>query len=350
MRYQELPGTGLQVSRCCLGTMTWGSQNTEEEGFAQMDLAVERGVNFFDTAELYPVPPREEWWARTEEIIGRWFKARTGMREKIVLATKMAGPAADQTWREAGSGRFTAPKLKEALDGSCRRLGTDVIDLYQLHWPERRVNIFGRLGWTAPASGEEDEATPLAEALAALEDLRKAGRIRAFGVSNETPWGMMELLRLAEKTGAGRIASVQNPYSLLNRSFEVGLAEVAWREGAGLLAYAPLAAGVLSGKYLDGKRPEGARFTLFPQSSRYFAPSGEAAVKAYAGLAAEHGLEPATLAHAFVYSRPFLLASIIGATNLEQLKTAIAAEEVELSEEVLSALEELHHAHTYPCP
>ncbi|MDA7981167.1 MAG: aldo/keto reductase [Alphaproteobacteria bacterium] len=346
MEYRALGTTEIKVSRCCLGTMTWGSQNSRDEAFEQMDYAVERGVNFFDTAEIYPVPPREEWANATETIIGEWLRARPGMREKIIIATKIGGPHV--AWLRGDRPPFNKKDIRDALDASCKRLGVETIDLYQLHWPERHVNIFGRLAWTVPAG--EERTTPFEETLSAFAELQKEGRVRAVGVSNETPWGVMRFLEHAEKAGLPRMASIQNPYSLLNRSFEVGLAEVAFRERCGLLAYAPFAAGVLSGKYLDGAKPKGARFVLYPQASRYFSASGEAAVRAWIDLAKRHEMDIATLAHAFVYSRPFLTSSIIGATRMDQLKAAIDAEAVTLSDELLAEIEEVHNAHTYPCP
>ncbi|MGR4000907.1 MAG: aldo/keto reductase [Alphaproteobacteria bacterium] len=349
MQYKSLGNSDIKVSRCCLGTMTWGSQNTQEEAFQQMDFAVERGVNFFDTAELYPVPPREEWYSKTETIIGNWFKKHPEKRQKIILATKIGGRGLP--WLREGRSSFTADNLRSALDASCKRLHTDTIDLYQLHWPERNVNIFGRLAWT-PAE-EPDDLTPISDTLNALAKLQSEGRIRTIGLSNETPWGVMRFLEVAAKVGAPRIVSIQNPYNLLNRSFEVGLAEIATREQCGLLAYAPFAAGVLSGKYLDGAKPKGARFTQYPQHARYFSKSSdvaEAAVRAWVNLAKKHNMNPATLAHAFVYSRPFLTASIVGATQLKQLEYAIDAEAVELSSEILEEIEVIHNQHTYPCP
>ena len=346
MQYRPLGRTGMNVSAICLGTMTWGTQNTEAEGHEQMDYALERGINFFDAAEMYPTPYSEETHGDTERIIGSWFKSR-GTRDKVVLATKALGPA--QRFSEVRGGpRFTKHQLTEAVDASLARLQTDTIDLYQLHWPERPANYFGKLGFDLP--GDDGSWTPLEDTLAALEDLVQAGKLRAVGVSNETPWGAMRYLTLSEQGKGPRVASIQNPYSLLNRSFEAGNAEVAVREDCGLLAYAPLGAGTLTGKYLHGAHPSGARLTLYPQNSRYRKPQGEKAVAAYVDLAKRHGLDPAQMAIAYVVSRPFVTAAIIGATKMEQLKANIDAIDLTLSEEVLEEIETIHKVYTYPCP
>lgn len=347
MELRRLGRTDLDVSLVCLGTMTWGEQNSLEDGLAQMDYALDRGVFFWDTAEMYPIAPRRETYGRTEEIIGEWFATRK-KREQVVLATKAVGPGSRFAHVRDGKPRFNRQHLTQAVEDSLRRLQTDYIDLYQLHWPERSVNTFGKLGYLPDP--EEDAWTPLEEVLEVLGDIAKSGKIRHIGLSNETAWGVMKFVQLADRGLGPRVASIQNPYSLLNRSFEVGLAEVAHREQVGLLAYAPNAAGTLSGKYLDGQRPPGARMTVFPQNRRYFTPQGEAATRRYVALAREHDLDPSQMAHAFVLSRPFLTASIVGATTLEQLKVAIDATEVRLSPEVLAAIEEIHADHTYPCP
>ncbi|MDH3871753.1 MAG: aldo/keto reductase, partial [Gammaproteobacteria bacterium] len=274
MQYRKLGNTGIDVSAICLGTMTWGEQNTQAEAFEQMDYALAHGVNFFDTAELYSIPPKSDTYGRTEEIIGNWLR-KSGNRNRIILASKIAGPGPG--WVDHirnGRTRFNRGQLQEALDGSLRRLQTDCIDLYQLHWPERDTNFFGQLGFTP---GQLDEFTPIAETLAALNDFVQAGKIRHIGLSNETPWGIMRFIQVAEGLGLPRVVTVQNPYSLLNRSYEVGAAEVSWREHCGLLAYSPLGFGVLSGKYLNGARPAGARLTLFPDYTRYSSPAAEAA-------------------------------------------------------------------------
>ncbi|CAE7849264.1 tas [Symbiodinium necroappetens] len=326
--------------------MTWGTQNSQDEGFAQMDLAVERGVNFFDAAEMYPVPPSAETYGRTEEIIGNWLQSRK-CRDKIVLATKVVGPGPRFPYIRDGACRLDRANIERAIDDSLRRLKTDYVDLYQLHWPDRATNTFGRLGYRPAA---EEESVPLEETLGVLADLVAAGKVRHVGLSNETAWGAMTFLKLAEQGRGPRMVSIQNPYSLLNRSFEVGLAEVALREDCGLLAYAPIAAGVLSGKYLDGAQPAGARLTLYPQNDRYKTPAAEPAVRAYVDLARRHGLKPEVLAGAFVLRQPFTTASIVGATSLAQLETQLAALDVQLSEDLLAELEAIHARHTIPCP
>ena len=346
MQYRRLGRTDLQVSAIGLGTMTWGEQNTESEAHRQMDLALDHGVTFWDAAEMYPVPPRAETYGRTEEMIGRWLK-RHGRRDRLILASKVAGPDERLTYIRDGKPRLDRRHIEAALEASLRRLRTDHIDLYQLHWPDRDTNIFGRLGYEEDG---ETESVPLEETLDALAGLVRSGKVRAVGLSNETAWGAMRFLALAEGGRGPRMVSIQNPYSLLNRSFEVGLAEVALREQCGLLAYSPLAMGVLSGKYLGGAEPPGARLSIYPQFQRYRGPQAEAAAAAYVALARDHGLDPAQMALAFVTSRPFVTSTIIGATGLEQLATNIASVDVTLSKEVLDGIEAIHHVYTYPCP
>jgi aryl-alcohol dehydrogenase-like predicted oxidoreductase len=346
MEYRPLARTGLDVSLICLGTMTWGEQNTEAEAFAQMDLALERGVTFWDTAELYPVPPRAETAGRTEEHIGRWFKAR-GMRDRVILATKVKGRS-NALPHQAGLNRDLSPaQVLRALDESLHRLQTDYIDLYQLHWPDRSTNCFGQLGYSHVA---DEASVPLRETLSALAEAVQAGKIRHVGLSNETPWGVLECLRLAEQHGLPRTVSIQNPYSLLNRTFEVGLAEIALREQVGLLAYSPLAFGVLSGKYLDGARPAGARLTRYGQFARYLGERSQHATAAYVDIARRHGLDPAQMALAFVNRQPFVTSNIIGATTLEQLAHNIASVHVQLSAEVLREIEAVHQGNPNPAP
>lgn len=345
MEYRKLGRTGLDVSLICLGTMTWGEQNTEAEGFAQMDLALDQGVNFWDTAELYPVPPRAETGGRTEEIIGRWFTSRKA-RDKVILATKVKGRS-NALPHQKGAGRdLSRAQVLKAVDGSLKRLQTDYIDLYQLHWPDRSTNCFGQLGYRHNA---DDVHVPLQETLSALDEAVKAGKIRHIGLSNETPWGVMECLRLAGQ-GLPRVESIQNPYSLLNRTFEVGLAEMAIREDVGLLAYSPLAFGVLSGKYLDGQKPAGARLTLFSQFTRYLGARSQAATAQYVAIAREHGLDPSQMALAFVNQQPFVTSNIIGATTLEQLQVNIDSVKVHLSDEVMRAIDAVHHDNPNPAP
>ncbi|MGM0784748.1 MAG: NADP(H)-dependent aldo-keto reductase [Pseudomonadota bacterium] len=343
MQTRPLGNTGIEVSRLCLGTMTFGEQNSESEAHEQLDRAVAFGINFIDTAEMYPVPPRPETQGRTEAYIGSWLKTRTS-RDDVIIATKAAGPGLDHI---RSGPRLTRKHLHQAIDDSLARLQTDYVDLYQLHWPDRRSNFFGRLGYV---HDEEEDATPLEETLSALKELVDAGKVRAIGLSNETPWGVMRCLQLADSLGVPRVASVQNPYNLLNRSFEVGLAEIAHREGVGLLAYSPLGFGVLSGKYLDGARPSNARLTLFERFQRYTAPRAEEATRAYVAIAREHGLDPAQMALAFVNSRPFLTSNIIGATNMEQLESNLESEFLKLDDDVLEAIEDVHARLSNPCP
>ncbi|HTO80713.1 MAG TPA: NADP(H)-dependent aldo-keto reductase [Methylomirabilota bacterium] len=345
MQYRRLGRSDIRVSAICLGTMTWGEQNTEAEGFAQMDYALDRGVNFWDVAEMYPVPPRKETYGRTETIIGNWFASRK-RRDKVVLATKVAGPDERLTYIRDGKPRLNKAHIDAAVDASLKRLRTDYIDLYQLHWAERTTNAFGRLAYEPP---KREDGTPLEETLAALADLVKAGKVRHVGLSNESAWGAMRYLALADAGKGPRMVSIQNAYGLLNRSFEVGLAEVAHREDCGLLAYSPLGMGMLSGKYLAGD-PPGARLTLFKVFKRYRTPGGVAATEAYVKLAREHGLDPAQMALAFINSRPFVTANIIGATTLDQLQANIASIDLTLPPAVLDGIEAIHRQYTYPCP
>jgi aryl-alcohol dehydrogenase-like predicted oxidoreductase len=344
MEKRKLGNTDIEVSVICLGTMTWGEQNTEAEAHSQLDHALERGVNFIDTAELYPVPPMAETRGRTESIIGTWLK-RTGRRDRVVLASKVSGPGEWVNYIRGGP-RLDRTHMTEALDDSLRRLNTDYLDLYQVHWPARPTNFFGNLGYTHE---EDPDATPIEETLEVLDEFVRQGKVRHVGVSNETPWGVMEYLRLARERDWPRIVSIQNPYNLLNRSFEVGLAEMAIREHVGLMAYSPMGFGVLSGKYLEST-PANARITLFPRFARYSNAHGVEATRAYVELARAHGLSPAQMALAFVNSRPFLTSTIIGATSMAQLEEDIASADVELNDEVLQAIEHIHIGHPNPCP
>ncbi|MBB3232994.1 NADP(H)-dependent aldo-keto reductase [Halomonas stenophila] len=343
MQTRPLGTTGIDVSRLCLGTMTFGEQNTEAEAHEQLDRAVAFGINFIDTAEMYPVPSKAETQGRTEAYIGSWLKAR-GSRDDVIIATKASGPGLEHV---RGGPRLTREHLHQAIDDSLARLQTDYVDLYQLHWPDRRTNFFGQLGYQ---HDDEEDATDLEESLSALQELVQAGKVRAVGLSNETPWGVMRSLQLAETLGLPRVASVQNPYSLLNRTFEVGLAEIAHRESLGLLAYSPLAFGKLSGKYLDGARPANARLTLFERFQRYNTPLADEATRAYVDLAREHGLDPAQMALAFVNSRRFLTSNIIGATTMEQLESDLASESLRLEDDVIDAIEAIHQRYPNPCP
>jgi aryl-alcohol dehydrogenase-like predicted oxidoreductase len=346
MQYRKLGRTDLNVSALCLGTMTWGEQNTEAEGFAQIERAKQAGINFIDTAEMYPVPPRPETYASTERVIGNWFK-RQGDRADWVLASKIAGPGNGISHIRDGNLKFNREHIVAALDASLARLQTDYLDLYQLHWPERSTNFFGKLGYQHT---QDELETPLQETLQVLEEQVKAGKIRHIGLSNETPWGTMKFLQLADSLGLPRAASIQNPYNLLNRSFEVGLAEVAIREQCGLLAYSPMAFGMLSGKFENGARPANARLTLFSRFTRYANPQSVAACSRYVALAREHGLDPAQMALAFVTAQPFVTSNIIGATSLEQLDSNLASAELTLSAEVLAGIEAIHKDQPNPAP
>jgi aryl-alcohol dehydrogenase-like predicted oxidoreductase len=351
MQYRKLGLTGLDVSLICLGTMTYGQQNSEAEGHAQMDYALERGVHFFDTAELYSIPPKAETQGSTERIIGTWFKARKN-RDKVVLASKVVGRTA-MTWFRKGEieGRLNRAQMTEALDASLKRLQTDYIDLYQLHWPERPMPwgstppIFHATDFEPPA-----DETPIHEQLAVLGDFVKAGKIRFIGLSNESPWGVMRFLSEAERLGLPHVQSVQNAYNLVNRTFESGLAEIAMREKTGLLAYSPLAQGYLTGKYRNGALPPGTRKTLFNRLQRYEKPGADVAFEAYFALAAELGLSPATLALAFVNSRPFTTSTIIGATTMAQLKECIDSVDVAMQPGWQDKIDAIHHLHQNPCP
>ena len=347
MRYRQLSNTDLKVSELCLGTMTFGEQNTEKEGFDQLDMAVDRGVNFLDTAEMYPVPPRAETMGRTEEIIGNWL-ARRKRRDDVVIATKVAGPGRDWLpYIRGGNNRLDRDNIRHAVTESLRRLQTDVIDLYQLHWPDRETNFFGKLGYIHP---DHDDSTPLLETLQALAELVDEGKIRHIGVSNETPWGVMRLIQLATQHKLPRPVSIQNPYNLLNRTFEIGLAEIGHREAVGLLAYSPLAFGVLSGKYLAGQRPAGARLVRFPGYDRYSNVQAQKACHDYVTLARDFDIDPAQMALAYVTSRPFVTSNIIGATTTAQLRSNLDSMELTLDAELLGEVEEIHRRHPNPSP
>lgn len=347
MDYRKIPRSDLNVSVICLGTMTWGEQNTEAEGHEQMDYALEHGVNFFDTAEMYPVPPMAETCHRTEEIIGTWFASRKN-RDKVILANKAAGPGDHVSHIRGGTVRLNRKHLMEALEGSLRRLKTDYLDLYQLHWPERTVPIFGGRDYSAPKG--EDESLPIEETLEVLEEIRQSGKVRYFGLSNETSWGTMKYIRVAEDKGHPRILTIQNSYSLLNRTFDGGLSEICHEEEVRLLAYSPLAFGRLSGKYLNGAQPEGARCTLWNRFARYNGPNSDAAVAEYVSIAKAVGLDPAQMALAWINERPHVAANIIGATTMDQLRDNIASIDVKLDGEVKRQIEKVHHRFPNPCP
>jgi aryl-alcohol dehydrogenase-like predicted oxidoreductase len=346
MEYRRLGRSDITVSALCLGTMTFGEQNTEKEAHAQLDFALDADINFIDTAEMYPVPPKGDTYGRTEEYIGTWLKSR-GNRKRIILASKVVGPARDLTYLRHGQARLDRENIEAALHGSLKRLRTDYLDLYQLHWPDRKTNFFGQLGYQ---HDPDDDAVPIAETLRVLGDLVRAGKVRHIGLSNETPWGAMRFLQLAEELNLPRAVSVQNPYSLLNRSFEIGMAEVAHREDLGLLTYSPLGFGVLSGKYLGGNQPAGARLTLYNRFQRYRGRRGRLATESYVSLARSQGLDPAQMALAYAASRPFVTSVIIGATTMEQLASNIQSINLSLSPVVLSGIEEIHQDNPNPCP
>lgn len=345
MQYLNLGNTDVRVSKICLGTMTWGQQNTESEAHQQLDFALDRGVNFIDTAEMYPVPPTEKTQGLTEQYIGTWLSARKN-RDQVILATKVAGRANWLPYLRGGP-RLNSEHINRALDASLQRLQTNYVDLYQLHWPERSTNFFGELSYKHK---DGDDDISLWDTMVAIKSLIVNGKIRHYGLSNETPWGLMKCVSLAKELDMPQPVSIQNPYNLLNRTFEVGLGECAHRESVGLLAYSPLAFGVLSGKYLGGKRPENARITLFDRFTRYTHERAESAVGAYVQLAQEFGLSPVHLALAFVNQQSFLTSNIIGATTIDQLQENIDSIDVVLSDEQMKMIDELHQTHTFPCP
>lgn len=346
MQYHRIPHSSLEVSLLGLGTMTFGEQNSEADAHQQLDYAVSAGINLIDTAEMYPVPPRPETQGLTESYIGSWIKAR-GNREKIVLASKVSGPSrgSDNAIRPAQM--LDRKNIRAALDASLKRLNTDYLDLYQLHWPQRQTNFFGKLSYQYT---EEQSPVTLLETLEALNEQVRAGKIRYIGVSNETPWGVMRYLQLAEKHDLPRIVSIQNPYSLLNRSFEIGLSEISQHEGVELLAYSSLAFGTLSGKYLNGAKPADARNTLFSRFTRYSSPQAEAAIAEYVALAKKRNLDPSQMALAFVRQQPFVASTLLGATTMEQLKINIDSQNLTLDEEILADLENIHKRFTIPAP
>lgn len=344
MRMNRLGGSDLQVSEICLGTMTWGDQNTETEAHAQLDYALSQGINFIDAAEMYPVPPRAETQGRTESFLGTWLARQ--QRDRLIVATKITPPGRGFGWIRNGELALTRAGVKAAVEGSLRRLQTDYIDLYQIHWPERYVPSFGKAHYDPL---QERPATSIQEQLEALGEQVKAGRIRHVGLSNETPWGVMEFLRVARALDLPRVVSVQNAYNLLNRAYEGPLAEVSRHEDVPLLAYSPLAFGHLTGKYLDGAQPPGARLTLYPPfGQRYQKPNVAAASAAYAKLARDAGMSPATLALAFVRSRFFVASTIIGATTEGQLRENVASVSADLPPDVLAAIDDLHFRYTNP--
>lgn len=345
MNMNPLGRTGMMVSEICLGTMTWGEQNTEAEGHEQMEYAVGEGVNFFDTAEMYStIPLRAETQGRTEEIIGSWFAA-SGKRNDIILATKMTGDGI--SWVRDGQG-YTRAKVMEAVDGSLKRLKTDHIDLYQLHWPSRGSYHFRKHWSFDPSQQDKAAAEDIHETLLGLDDAVRAGKIRAIGLSNESAWGTMRFLQLADRHGLPRVASIQNEYNLICRLFDTDLAEVAHHEDVGLVAFSPLAAGILSGKYQGGSIPDGSRRSRVDDLGGRWNAKTEAATAAYLKVAQKHGLDPSQMAIAFCLSRPFMTAAIIGATTMDQLKTCVGAKDVRLSDDVLEDIAAVRQQHPMP--
>ena len=344
MNYRKLGNTDLDVSTICLGTMTWGEQNTQEEAFEQMDYALDKGVNFWDTAELYAVPPKSETFGYTETIIGNWFE-KNKKREKVILATKVAGPA--RKYLRNGENSFVGKNLDQAINDSLRRLKTDYIDLYQLHWPERNVNNFGKLGYTH----KENNWNEFEDVLDNLKKYIDIGKIRYVGLSNETPWGVMNYLKLSKDKDLPRMMSIQNPYSLLNRSYEVGLAEISIREKIGCLAYSPLASGYLSGKYRNGNFPKGSRMERdFDFWTRYRKPNVDKVVEEYYKISKKYGLDISQMSIKFCEAQDFMTSVIIGATTMEQLKTDIESVKVKLDEEVIKEINEIQKIFPNPCP
>jgi len=344
MNYRKLGNTDLEVSTICLGTMTWGEQNTQREGFEQMDYALDQGVNFWDTAELYAVPPKAETFGHTETIIGNWFE-KNKKRDKVILATKVAGPS--RKYLRNGENSFVGKNLDKAINDSLKRLKTDYIDLYQLHWPERNVNNFGKLGYTH----KENSWNEFEDVLENLKKYIESGKIRYVGLSNETPWGVMKYLKLSKDKDLPRMMSIQNPYSLLNRSYEVGLAEISIREKIGCLAYSPLASGYLSGKYRNGNFPKGSRMERdFDFWTRYRKPNVDKVVEEYFKISKKYDLDISQMSIKFCEVQDFMTSVIIGATTMEQLKTDIESVKVKLDEEVIKEINEIQKIYPNPCP
>ncbi|RWF42226.1 MAG: aldo/keto reductase [Mesorhizobium sp.] len=355
MHKRRLGRTDLLVSQICLGSMTWGQQNTEAEGHAQMDLAFERGVNFIDTAELYPIPPKAETQGRTEKIIGSWMKAN-GNRDKVIIASKVVGRTGNIWFRGDRPSKLARADIFDAVEKSLTKLGTDYIDLYQIHWPERDIpwganpTRVGAVARRADTEGAPAGETPIAETLGVFDELVKAGKIRHFGLSNESSWGVMRFLGEADKGDGPRPVSLQNAYSLVNRTFEVNLAEVCEREQIAFLPYSPLAQGYLTGKYDHGARPQGSRSQLFNRGQRYETPNAAQVLLEYNELARSFGIEPALFANAYVSSRPFVTSNIIGATAIWQLETALSSAEVRWTKEMQKAVDAVHQRVGNPCP
>ena len=345
MKFRKLGTTDIDVSLICLGTMTWGTQNTEKEAFEQMDYAVSQGINFFDTAEIYSVPPTSDSYGKTEIMIGNWFKKRKN-RDKIILASKVAGPGCN--WIRGGGNNFDKKKIGEAIDGSLKRLKTDYIDLYQLHWPERSTNYFGSRDFLY--NNKEGNWNSFENILEALEKFIKSGKIRFIGMSNETPYGLSRYLEISKNKGGPRMMSVQNPYNLVNRTYEIGMSEISIREKCGLLVYYPLAAGGLSGKYRNGKMPKNSRMALFKGWERHLNPLAMKAYDEYFKLAEDFNLSMVQLAQSFVNSRPFVTSNIIGATTMNQLKENIESINIEFTDEMMRRVNEIHNNNPNPSP
>ena len=345
MKFRKLGTTDIDVSLICLGTMTWGTQNTEKDAFEQMDYALSQGINFFDTAEIYSVPPTSDSYGKTEVMIGNWFEKRKN-RDKIILASKVAGPGCD--WIRGGGNNFDEKKIGEAIDGSLKRLKTDYIDLYQLHWPERSTNFFGRRDYLF--NNKEGNWNSFESILEALEKFIKSGKIRHIGMSNETPYGLSRYLEISKNKGAPRMMSVQNPYNLVNRTYEIGMSEISIREKCGLLVYYPLAAGGLSGKYRNGKMPKDSRMALFKGWERHLNPLAMQAYDKYFELAKDFNLTMVQLAQSFVNSRPFVTSNIIGATTMEQLKENVESINIEFTDEMMDKVNEIHNNNPNPSP
>ena len=345
MNYKKLGNTDLNVSTICLGTMTWGEQNTQDEAFEQMDYALSKGVNFWDTAELYSVPPKPETFGHTELIIGNWFK-KTKKRNEVILATKVCGPM--RSYVRGGGNQYGIKNITDALEGSLKRLQTDYIDLYQLHWPERNTNMFGRLGYEHNDDGNWNKFEDVLESLKKFID---AGKIRYIGLSNETPWGTNKFLEISKEKNLPRMMSVQNPYNLLNRTYEVGLAEISIRDKIGLLAYSPLAIGYLSGKYRNNQIPKKSRLDHDSDFwTRYNKPNAEKAVEAYYDIAKKNNIDMAQMSLKFCEIQPFITSVIIGATTMEQLKTDIESVNVKLTDEIIKKINEVQKIYPNPCP
>ncbi len=344
MNYKKLGNTELNVSTICLGTMTWGEQNTQNEAFEQMDYSLDNGVNFWDTAELYAVPPKAETYGHTETIIGNWFE-KTKKRKDVILASKVGGPS--RKYMRNGENSFTGKNLEDALHGSLKRLRTDYIDLYQLHWPERNVNNFGRLGY----EHKENDWNKFEDVLENLKKFIGQGKIRYVGLSNETPWGVMNYLQLSKDKDLPRMMSIQNPYSLLNRSYEVGLAEVSIRENIGCLSYSPLASGYLTGKYRNKQFPKGSRMERdFDFWTRYRKPNMEEAVENYYKISQKFDLDMSQMSIKFCEVQDFMTSVIIGATTMEQLKTNVESVKVNLDSEVIKEINNVQKKYPNPCP